>query len=64
MAAHAFDLPLREFCQQVAAFGVGCTLLHSTFCVLNDIFDRDLDGLVGEYRVSWRSRRLINAYAF
>ena len=49
MAAHAFDLPLREFCQQVAAFGVGCTLLHSTFCVLNDIFDRDLDGLVGEY---------------
>ena len=48
MAAYSFDLPALEFGRQIAAFGVGCTLLHSTFCILNDIFDRDLDGLVGE----------------
>ncbi|KZV59282.1 UbiA prenyltransferase, partial [Peniophora sp. CONT] len=46
MAAYAFDTPARDFLRQAAVFGIGCTLLHSTFCILNDIFDRDLDGLV------------------
>ncbi|KZV76736.1 UbiA prenyltransferase [Peniophora sp. CONT] len=46
MAAYAFNIPAREFARQSLAFGIGCTLLHCTFCVLNDIFDRDLDAFV------------------
>ncbi|VDB91978.1 unnamed protein product [Peniophora sp. CBMAI 1063] len=49
MAAYAFDISAGALVRQTASFAVGCTLLHSTFCVLNDIFDRDLDGLVGEF---------------
>jgi 4-hydroxybenzoate polyprenyltransferase len=46
MAAYAFNILIIDFVRQLFGFGLGCTLLHSTFCILNDICDRDLDGLV------------------
>ncbi|KZV76748.1 UbiA prenyltransferase [Peniophora sp. CONT] len=46
MASYCFGLSASDLSRQLIGFGAGCTLLHSTFCILNDICDRDIDGLV------------------
>ncbi|KZV60686.1 UbiA prenyltransferase [Peniophora sp. CONT] len=46
MAAIAFDISIPDFVRQLLCVGIGCTLLHSTICVLNDIAARNIDGLV------------------
>jgi 4-hydroxybenzoate polyprenyltransferase len=52
MASYAFDALFTDFFVKIGACALGGTLLHSTFCVLNDICDIDLDGQVGQ----WLSR--------
>ncbi|KAI0036281.1 UbiA prenyltransferase family [Vararia minispora EC-137] len=46
MASYAFNTSVQDFLTKIGIFAVGGTLLHSTFCVLNDICDKDLDGMV------------------
>lgn len=48
MAAYTFTTPAEDFASCIVIHFVACTLGHSTFCILNDITDRDLDALVGE----------------
>ncbi|KAI0035462.1 UbiA prenyltransferase family [Vararia minispora EC-137] len=46
MASYATRATLEDFLVKIGLFTLGGTCLHSSFCVLNDIYDRDLDGQV------------------
>ncbi|KAF9262830.1 UbiA prenyltransferase [Marasmius fiardii PR-910] len=46
LAARNYTISVESFVTQTIWFAIGSTLLHSAACVLNDICDRDIDGLV------------------
>jgi 4-hydroxybenzoate polyprenyltransferase len=58
MAAHVFHLPAAVLLNRVLIFGLGGTLAHSTFCILNDICDRDFDMHVGKCIHSFLTSRI------
>jgi heme O synthase-like polyprenyltransferase len=60
-----YEISVDQFVRQTFWFAVGSTLLHSAACVINDICDRDIDGLVGKSRcmVQRRARLLIRCRA-
>ncbi|KAI0318076.1 UbiA prenyltransferase [Amylostereum chailletii] len=43
MAAYSQRLSVADYLGQIALFGLGMTLLHSAFCVFNDICDIEFD---------------------
>ncbi|CAE6519428.1 unnamed protein product [Rhizoctonia solani] len=49
MAAYAQRLPLSQILSTIPLLWLGCALLHSAACTINDIFDREVDKLVGTY---------------
>ncbi|KAB5594894.1 4-hydroxybenzoate polyprenyltransferase [Ceratobasidium theobromae] len=46
MAAYALQLPLTSITRTIPLLWLGCALLHSAACTINDIFDREMDKLV------------------
>jgi 4-hydroxybenzoate polyprenyltransferase len=49
MAAYALRLPVVALVRVIPLLWLGCALLHSAACTINDIFDREVDRLVGMY---------------
>ena len=52
MAAYAQRLPLSQILSATPLLWLGCVLLHSAACTINDIFDREVDKLVGKHYYS------------
>jgi 4-hydroxybenzoate polyprenyltransferase len=52
MAAYAFQMPREKLIPLLFGCVAAGTVLHSAFCVLNDICDRDIDGMVGTENLS------------
>ncbi|KAG8748133.1 Para-hydroxybenzoate--polyprenyltransferase, mitochondrial precursor (PHB:polyprenyltransferase) [Ceratobasidium sp. 414] len=48
MAAYALRLPVTSLTHVIPLLWLGCALLHSAACTINDIFDREVDRLVGK----------------
>ncbi|KAJ8094420.1 hypothetical protein PM082_010854 [Marasmius tenuissimus] len=46
LAAQNYRIETENLALQTIMFAIGATLLHSAACVINDICDRDIDGLV------------------
>jgi 4-hydroxybenzoate polyprenyltransferase len=49
MAAYALRLPVATLVHVIPLLWLGCALLHSAACTINDILDREVDRLVGRY---------------
>jgi 4-hydroxybenzoate polyprenyltransferase len=48
MGSHALALPPQETLSYIGLFGVGAFVMRSAGCTINDLWDRDLDKVVGE----------------
>ncbi|KAG8703950.1 Para-hydroxybenzoate--polyprenyltransferase, mitochondrial precursor (PHB:polyprenyltransferase) [Ceratobasidium sp. 394] len=46
MAAYALRLPVTSLTRAVPLLWLGCAILHSAACTINDVFDRKVDRLV------------------
>jgi 4-hydroxybenzoate polyprenyltransferase len=56
MAAYALHIPSTSLGRAIPCLWLGCALLHSAACTINDIFDREMDRLVGKLNIYLSNR--------
>jgi hypothetical protein len=57
MAAYALHAPLSLTAANIALFGVGAFIMRGAGCTINDLWDKNLDKLVGKYDTTCWDRK-------